>query len=111
MKTAEASIKARPKPLAKDKLIGDLKAVVTDMEDLLKATADHTGDKIAAIRNRAEESMKSAKAQLAEARSSVMDNAKAGVKLTDDYVRANSWKAVGVAGVVGLVVGVLFSRR
>jgi hypothetical protein len=38
------------KPVTTDKLFEDLKAVVTDAEELLKATAGQAGDKVAAAR-------------------------------------------------------------
>ncbi len=38
--------------VAKEKLVKDFKAVVADTEELLKATASQTGDKVAAARAR-----------------------------------------------------------
>jgi ElaB/YqjD/DUF883 family membrane-anchored ribosome-binding protein len=73
------------------KLVEDLKAVVADAEELLKATASQTGERIAAARAKAEESLKAAKA-------------------TEDYVRANPWKAVGIAAGAGFVLCLLTTR-
>ena len=47
--------------VSKGKLMEDLKAVVTDLEGLLKVTASQTGEGISAARAKAEESLKSAK--------------------------------------------------
>ena len=75
----------------------DLRAVVADAEELLKATASQTGERIAAARAKAEESLKAAKARLAEEEVAVLAKTRAAAKAAGDYVRANPWKAVGIA--------------
>jgi len=93
------------------KLMEDLKAVVADAEELLKATASQTGEEIAAARAKAEESLKAAKVWFAEEKVAVMAKTKDAAKATEDYVRANPWKAVGITAAVGLVLGILVARR
>ena len=97
--------------VSREKLVGDLKAVVNDAEELLKATAHQTGDKIASVRAKAEESLKTAKARIAEEGKVAMEKAKSAAKSTDEFVQANPWKAVGVGAVAGLLLGLLISRR
>jgi len=97
--------------VTKQQLIADFKVVVADAEALLKATANQTGEKIAEIRARAEDSLHVAKARLADAQAAMMDRTKAAARATDDYVHTNPWRAVGIAAGVGLVVGLLIGRR
>lgn len=97
--------------ITKDKLMEDLRTVVADAEELLKATASQTGERIVAARAKAEESLKAAKERLVEAQAAVLARTKAAAKVTDDYVRANPWKAVGIGTAVGLVLGLLIARR
>ena len=97
--------------VTREKLVGDLKAVVNDAEELLKATAHQTGDKIASVRAKAEESLKTAKARIAEEGKEVMDKAKSAAKSTDEFVKANPWQAGGVGAVAGFLLGLLISRR
>jgi ElaB/YqjD/DUF883 family membrane-anchored ribosome-binding protein len=92
------------------KLVEDLKAVVADAEELLKATAGQTGERIAAARAKAEESLKAAKARLAEQEGAVMAKTRAAAKATEDYLRANPWKAVGIAAGAGFVLCLLAPR-
>ena len=92
------------------KLVEDLKAVVADAEELLKATASQTGERIAAARAKAEESLKAAKARLAEQEGAVMAKTRAAAKAAEDYVRANPWKAVGIAAGAGFVLCLLSTR-
>ena len=97
--------------VSKEKLMEDLKVVVADAEDLLRATASQTGERIAAARSKAEESLRAAKVRLAEAQASVVEKVKVAAKTTDDYVHENPWQAVGIAAAAGLVLGALISRR
>ena len=48
-----------------EQLLDDLTAVIRDAEGLLKATASQTGEKVAEMRARAEDSVRQAKVRLA----------------------------------------------
>ena len=52
-----------------------------------------------------------AKSALADSASQVRGQARQLTKTTDSYVRDNPWQVVGIAAVVGVVLGVLMSRR
>lgn len=102
---------ANTNDVTKDQLVDDFKVVVADAEALLKATASHTGEKVAEVRAKAEKSLHAAKASLAEMQSVVVAKTKDAAKATDVYVHENPWKSVGFAASVGLVIGLLISRR
>jgi ElaB/YqjD/DUF883 family membrane-anchored ribosome-binding protein len=97
--------------VTKAKLMEDLRTVFADVEELLKATASQTGDRITAARAKAEESLKVAKARLAEVQAAVAAQTKVAAKAADDYVRANPWQAVGISAAVGFMFGMLITRR
>jgi len=96
---------------SREKLMEDLKAVVSDAEALLKATAHQTGEKIAEVRAKAEESLKTAKVRIAEEGKEIMEKAKSAAKSTDEFVHAHPWKAVGIGAIAGFAIGLLISRR
>ena len=93
------------------KLMEDLRAVVAGADELLKATADQTGERIAAARGKAEESLKAAKVRLDEQDAALMVKTKAVAKCTEDYVRDNPWKAMGIAAAAGFAFCILTTRR
>jgi ElaB/YqjD/DUF883 family membrane-anchored ribosome-binding protein len=97
--------------VTKEKLIEDLKVVALDVEELLKATANQTGDKITAARARAEESLRGAQMRLAEAGDEVTARARAAADATDEYVHENPWQAIGIAAGVSFLIGYLIGRR
>lgn len=92
-------------------LAADFKAVVADAEALIKATANQGDEKLAEIRARAEESLKVAKARMAETQSAVIMKTEQAAKAADVYVHDNPWQSMGLAASVGLVVGILLCRR
>jgi ElaB/YqjD/DUF883 family membrane-anchored ribosome-binding protein len=97
--------------VSKEKLVADLKVVVADAEELLRATASQAGEKVVAARERIQASLATAKVKLTDAEQVLLEKSKLAAKATDEYVRDNPWQAVGVAAVAGLVLGVLISRR
>lgn len=97
--------------ITKDKIKSDLKTVLSDMDEYLRATASQTGEKIGVIRERLQDHMHKAKDRLAETREIVVDKTKEAAKATDEYVHDNPWRAVGIASGVGLIIGMLISRR
>lgn len=96
--------------VSKEKLMHDLRVVVTDAEELLRATAGQAGEKVAAARERIQENLAAAKARLVVAEEAVVAKTKQAAKATDEYVHENPWKAVGIAAGAGLIVGMLISR-
>jgi ElaB/YqjD/DUF883 family membrane-anchored ribosome-binding protein len=96
---------------SKEKLVNDLKNLVADAEELLKATASQAGEKISAARQKIEQSLVEGKKALADAEKTVMAKSKECAEMADDYVRENPWTAVGVAAGVGLVLGILIRGK
>lgn len=98
-------------PVTKDKLLSDLRVVVADTEELLRATAGQAGDKMAEVRAKLQDHLANAKASLADAQAAVVDRAKAVGHVADEYVQDNPWRSVGVAAGIGFIVGLLIGRR
>jgi ElaB/YqjD/DUF883 family membrane-anchored ribosome-binding protein len=91
-----------------ERFVSDVKVLVADVEELVKATAAQTGEKIAAARARVQTA-------LVDAKDTVALHTKQAVEVTDRYVHENPWKAVGIsAGVsagIGLLIGLVIGRR
>ena len=94
-----------------EKLVADIKAVITDAEEMLSATADQAGEKIAKLRARVQVRLSEAKVRLVEAEEVLIAKTRAAAKAADAYVHESPWTAVGIAAGVGVLVGLLFSRR
>lgn len=95
----------------KDKLMSDLRVVIADAEELLRMTADQAGEGVADVRSRVQARMNQAKADLLHVQEAAVAKAKAAGHATDEFVHENPWKSIGIAAGVGLLLGLLVSRR
>ncbi len=99
-------------PIAsRDKLMADLRVVISDAEELLQLTASDASDKVADLRVRMQERMAKAKDELSHLQSVAVGQARDAAKATDHFVHDSPWTAVGIAAGVGLVAGLLMGRR
>lgn len=97
--------------ISKEKLAQDMKLVIADAEELLRATASQAGEKVSAAREKIQDSLRNAKVKLAEVEDVLLDKGKQAARATDEYVHDHPWKAVGIAAGIGLIIGMLISRR
>ena len=89
------------------RLVQDFKTVVHDAEGLIKATAGEMGDKVREARGRLSASLETAKTGYHK----IEERAIAGAKATDKVIREHPYESIGVAFGLGLLIGVLVSRR
>jgi len=96
---------------SKQKLVSDMKVVVSDAEEILRATAGIAGEKMVDLRERIGERLQEAKLRIADAEAALVDRTKAAAHAADDYVNENPWQAVGIAAGAGLLLGLIIDRR
>lgn len=92
---------------ANARLASDLKALVRDADELMKATAGQAGDKVSEIRSRLAAALESAKATGQR----LEEKTVAAAKATDRTIREHPYESIGIAFGVGLLVGVLVRRK
>lgn len=96
---------------SQEKLVSDIRAVIADAEDILKVTADQTGEKIANLRARIQDRLLDARIRLSNAEEVLVEKTRAAARAADDYVHDNPWQAVGIGAGVGFLVGFILGRR
>lgn len=94
-----------------ERLVADMRGVIADAEDMLHATADQAGEKIASLRARVQERLQGARVRLEEAEAVLVEKTRAAARATDVYVHDNPWTAVGVAAGIGFLFGFIIGRR
>jgi ElaB/YqjD/DUF883 family membrane-anchored ribosome-binding protein len=92
---------------ANHRLASDLKALVRDAEELMKATAGQAGEKVTEMRSRLAAALESAKATCHR----LEERTVAAAKATDRTIREHPYESIGIAFGVGLLVGVLVTRK
>lgn len=97
--------------VARERVLADLRALARDSEELLKATAGDVSDKAKEARSRLSEALGRTKATIAELQNQAIAGAKVAAKKADTVIREHPYESIGVAFGVGLLIGVLVTRK
>jgi len=106
MRSTESTLNSNGNAIARD-----IQNVVSDAQDLLKTVQTEGSNKLADVKAKMNQQLDSAKQMLSQLQDTVQDGAKAAMDTTDQYVRANPWRAVGISAALGALIGFLAARR
>ena len=89
----------------------EVRRLIADVEELVARIADLKENDVVRVRGKVMNALGAAKQSLSERADALKRQAQWAASGTDDYVRENPWAAVGLAALVGAVVGILVARR
>ena len=89
----------------------EIRALIADVEELVSRISDLQDADVVRVRERVMQAVGSAKDSLADGAATLRNKAQRAVSGADDYVHESPWAAVGLAALVGAVVGILVARR
>jgi ElaB/YqjD/DUF883 family membrane-anchored ribosome-binding protein len=89
------------------KLAEDIKTLVRDAEELLRASTENAEELTDDARRRAEQSLHALRSQLGD----IERDLKGRAQMLDGYVHDNPWTAVAIVGGIALLAGLLMGRR
>lgn len=89
----------------------DVNKAIDAAEDMLSQAANATGEKATELRARALQQLKALRERLHDVQDTAVEQGKAAARATDDYVHDNPWRSILAAASLGVVVGLLISRR
>ncbi len=89
----------------------EIRNLIADVEDLVARIADLKDADVARVRSKVLKAVDAAKEGLVDRADTLRRQARQAVASADDYVHDRPWQAVGIAAVVGAVVGILATRR
>jgi ElaB/YqjD/DUF883 family membrane-anchored ribosome-binding protein len=89
----------------------EIRNLIADVEDLVARLADLNDGDVATLRTKVLETVATAKETLADSAETLRRHAQRAMNGADEYVRESPWAAVGVAALVGALVGILVARR
>lgn len=98
-------------PETLDQLIRDLRTVVLDGEELLKATAGDAGEKAREAREKIRIAVQSARETCQGLEHGARDAARDAARSTDRAIREHPYETMGIAFGVGVLIGALVTRR
>ena len=90
---------------------GEIKNLIADVEDLMARIADLKDADVVRMRSKVQRAVDAAKQSLTDGAGSIRRQAQDIASTADDYVRDSPWQAIGIAALVGAVVGILATRR
>ncbi|MFA5521510.1 MAG: DUF883 family protein [Castellaniella sp.] len=103
--------KAKNLKSAEEKFITSVRESLDDAESLLREAAEATGEKAEELRERAMRSLNRTRDHISDAQDALVEQGCRAARATDDYVHDNPWQAMAAAGLAGLVLGLLITRR
>ncbi|ARP86177.1 DUF883 family protein [Bordetella genomosp. 9] len=90
---------------SKEKVATSLRELMSGTEELLRSTASYTGEEIDRARQRLKGQLESARSLAGTWESNAAERYRRVSSATDDYVHENAWKTIGVAALVGALIG------
>lgn len=111
METNFESIEKSQGAAARERIKGDLENLTRDAEDLLKATAGDMSEKTKEVRSRVTAALERAKTTCTHLQEQTLATAKAAAKKADVVIREHPYESIGVAFGIGLLIGVLVTRK
>jgi ElaB/YqjD/DUF883 family membrane-anchored ribosome-binding protein len=100
----DIATRRRSQSKSTDRLAADFQAFVGDVEQVLKSASHLPGDSLIAARSKLEEKVAAARARLADSVSGARDAGAA-------YLHDRPWTVFGAALLIGVVAGMLLTRR
>jgi ElaB/YqjD/DUF883 family membrane-anchored ribosome-binding protein len=97
--------------MQREKLVSDMRAVMSDAEELLSLGAGDVSESARGLKERLRSNLGRAKDSLVDMQAVAGEKVKAAGYAADEYVHENPWRSVAVGAGVGLVVGLLIGRR
>jgi len=85
----------------------NLQELLSGVEDLLRSTASHTGDEIEGARSRLRGQLEQVRDQARDWERHARRRTRRAARHADHYVHENAWKTVGVAALIGVLLGCL----
>lgn len=89
----------------------DMKTLLQDAQELFREASQSTGEKAEELRARGLVLLDKATEKAHEVQAVAFEKGKVAAQTTDEFVHQQPWKAVAVSVGVGLVIGMLVSRR
>jgi ElaB/YqjD/DUF883 family membrane-anchored ribosome-binding protein len=99
-----------PNP-ARDRVVADLKALIRDSEDLLKATASDLSEKAKDARARLNAALDRANHTCHDLQEQTAAKAREVAQKTDAAIRTHPYESIGIGFGLGLLIGVLVGRK
>ena len=97
--------------VTQEKLVTDVKELISDAEIYIKATAGQLNEKAKEAGEQFSKKLAEAKVKVDETEVVLRERAVATAKETDKVIRDHPYESIGVAFGIGVLLGVLLNRK
>lgn len=94
-----------------DHLRSELKSLADTLEEVLGNSGEKSKEELSKLRTKAEKALRNSRDRLGDTGDVIARQTREAAARTDEYVRDNPWASVGIGAAIGVVLGVLMSRR
>jgi len=99
------------KDTTSEHLRAELKNLADTLEEVLTTSGEKSKTELDKLRSKAQSALKDTRARLGDSGDRIAQTTREAADRADVYVRANPWTSVGIGAAVGVVLGVLLTRR
>ena len=92
-------------------LRAELNSLADTLEEVLNSSADKSKEEVSKLRSKAEQALKERRYRLGEPADALAKQTREAAARADEYVRDNPSSGVGIGAAVGVVLGVILTRR
>jgi ElaB/YqjD/DUF883 family membrane-anchored ribosome-binding protein len=89
----------------------DMRTLVKDAQELFREASSATGEKAEEMRAKGLVLLDRAMEKAQEVQTVAIEKGKAAAQGTDEFVQEHPWKAVAISAGIGMLVGMLISRK
>ncbi|GAA0343884.1 YqjD family protein [Morganella psychrotolerans] len=94
-----------------EELRAELKSLADTLESVLGNAENKSKEELDSLKKKAQAALQNSRARLTEGKEQVIQQTKEMAGRADNYVKENPWTGVGIGAAVGVVLGVLLTRR
>ncbi|OBU11088.1 DUF883 family protein [Morganella psychrotolerans] len=94
-----------------EELRAELKSLADTLESVLGNAENKSKEELDSLKKKAQAALQNSRARLTESKEQVIQQTKEIAGRADNYVKENPWTGVGIGAAVGVVLGVLLTRR
>lgn len=96
---------------AREKLMEELQRTIGEAESWLKQAASQEPGQPSDLRARFEDTLHTARTDLLKLEDSMLARTRLAAQTADHYVKDNPWKGVALGAALGVITGMLISRK
>lgn len=99
--------RSRDTDRALKKLVDDVKILSADARELLRHTAEQSGERLSMVRDRARDTLEAVEARLGPMQHALAERGRQAAEFSTRHVRAHPWSTIAAVGALALAIAAM----